>query len=104
MLLFLSGWNVRGKEKSLPTRLSILHIPNPDQEALRAFDLNMALTLKSEEPFHLFPPSVSPTPDLASNQLCPASLNSYGLLPSKFKTLKQIECEVHRPRSFCSML
>lgn len=60
--LLLSGWNLGGKEESLPTQLSILHIPNPDQEALPTFDMNMALTLESEEPFHPFPPSLTPTP------------------------------------------
>lgn len=47
--LLLSGWNLGGKEESLPTRLSILHIPNPNQEALPTLGMNVVLTLKSGE-------------------------------------------------------
>lgn len=48
-VLLLSGWNLGGKEESLPTRLSILHIPNPNQEALPTLDVNVALALQPGE-------------------------------------------------------
>jgi hypothetical protein len=80
----LSGWNLGGKEESLPTRLSILHIPNPDQEALPTFDMNAALALKSEE-------ALSPLLTLSNpHSLTYPQINfaqpwfdSHGQLPSK---------------------
>lgn len=79
-LLLLSGWNLGGKEESLPTRLPILHIPSPDQEALAALGTTVVLTLES------------PPPTLIAT-LPNRGLSSQGRFPRKWEALSGMECE-----------
>lgn len=63
--LVLSGWNLGGKEESSPTQLSVLHIPNPDQEALLTFDMNVVNTPVRRGPFTPF--LHHPSPDFLTS-------------------------------------
>lgn len=82
------GWNLGGKEEILPTRLPILHIPNPDREALPTSDMNVGEHPSQKGPFHPFPPPPpAPTPWPTLKSTLPGhGLNSRRHLPRQYKT------------------
>lgn len=90
--LLLSGKSLGGREGSLPTQLSVLHIASPAQEVLLTSDLTVVNTQVRRGPFtpFLHHPSPYPWRPTLKSALLSQGLNAHRHLPHRCKA------EMHR--------